>query len=61
MCQGERAAVLVMDGDTWPHALCDAAEYTAIPFACPRLADGRLEPPAVNVLRTEILNTVRSL
>ena len=58
---GQEAQALVDDGTSWPHALGDAAEYTCIPFACPRLADGRLEPPAVNVLRTEITNAVRSL
>lgn len=58
---GQEARARFEDGETWPRALAAAAEYTAIPFSCPRLADGRLEPPAVNVLRTEIVNTVRSL
>ncbi|HLV99418.1 MAG TPA: MoxR family ATPase [Ktedonobacterales bacterium] len=58
---GQEALALVEDGTPWPQALTDAAEYTVIPFACPRLADGRLEPPAVNMLRAEVANTVRSL
>ena len=58
---GQEAQALADDGTPWPQALVDAAKYTAIPFCCPRLSDGRLEPPAVNMLRSEITVAVRSL
>jgi len=58
---GQEAQALVNDGTLWPQALVDAARYTALPFCCPRLSDGRLEPPAVNMLRSEIIVAARSL
>jgi hypothetical protein len=48
------ASARVADGTAWDTAILEAAELTAIPYACPRLADGRLEAPAVQMLREQI-------
>jgi nitric oxide reductase NorQ protein len=53
------AQALVMEGASWSTAVRDTAEITAIPFACPRLADGRLEAPAAQMLREHIATLIR--
>ena len=53
------ARALVADGVAWTTALLAAADITAIPFACPRLADGRIEVPAAQMLREQIAALVQ--
>ena len=53
------ARALVDDGTTWSDALRTAADLTAIPFACPRLADGRIEVPAAQMLREHLDTLIR--
>lgn len=53
------ARALVDDGTPWADALRTAADLTAIPFACPRLADGRIEVPAAQMLREHLDTLIR--
>jgi len=52
---------LVAEGATWTRSLVAAAEMTVIPYACPRLGDGRLEVPAARILRDEVRRLARTV